>query len=148
MRPGGAPQAHLSCRSKAAVRQGRSSSAWSTSTAVVASSRDGRSATNSAVRAGLFQARNCRGRGRLSGTGRCGGFAAEGGSRPGPHAAATRVLPQAGASAAAPTFYCAVTQGSENTPFAYFIALFSLLLCSLLYQQLKHFHFAAAFCSN
>lgn len=130
MRPGGAPQAHLSCRSKAAVRQGRSSSAWSTSTAVVASSRDGRSATNSAVRAGLFQARNCRGRGRLSGTELCGGFAAEGGSRPGPHAAATGQ----GRLQRPPTFYCAVTQGSENTPFAYFIALF--------------FCFCVHFCTN
>lgn len=61
--------AHLSCRSKAAVRQGRSSSAWSISTAVEASSRAGRSPTNSAVRGGLFQARNWGGgRGRLSGT--------------------------------------------------------------------------------
>lgn len=55
--------AHLSCRSKAAVRQGRSSSAWSISTAVEASSRAGRSPTNSAVRGGLFQARNCGGGG-------------------------------------------------------------------------------------
>lgn len=58
--PGGTPQAYLSCRSKAAVRHGRSNSAWSISTAVLASTSDGRNATNSEVRGGLFQARNCR----------------------------------------------------------------------------------------
>lgn len=70
--------AHLSCRSKAAVRQGRSSSAWSISTAVEASSRAGRSPTNSAVRGGLFQARNCGGE-----AGGSAGPLAGGGHRPG-----------------------------------------------------------------
>ena len=63
---GAAGWAHRSCRSKAAVRLGRSSSRWSISTAVPASTSTGRSATNSEVRAGLLQARNCSGEGRLS----------------------------------------------------------------------------------
>lgn len=58
--------AHRSCSSKAAVRLGRSSSRWSISTAVPVSTSAGRSATNSEVRAGLLQARNCREEGRLS----------------------------------------------------------------------------------
>lgn len=53
---GAAGWAHRSCRSKAAVRLGRSSSRWSISTAVSASTSAGRSATNSDVRAGLLQA--------------------------------------------------------------------------------------------
>lgn len=57
---GAARWAHRSCRSKAAVRLGRSSSRWSISTAVPASTSAGRSATNSEVSAGLLQARNCR----------------------------------------------------------------------------------------
>lgn len=52
-------RAHLSCRSKAAVRHGRSSSACSISAAVLVSTSDGRSAATSAVRGGLFQARSC-----------------------------------------------------------------------------------------
>lgn len=57
----GAEWAHLSCRSRAAVRQGRSSSACSISRAETASTRAGTRTTNSAVRGGLFQARNCGG---------------------------------------------------------------------------------------
>lgn len=57
----GAEWAHLSCRSRAAVRQGRSSSACSISRAEPASTRAGTRTTNSAVRGGLFQARNCGG---------------------------------------------------------------------------------------
>lgn len=64
-RPGGTPGqqrqgAHRSCRSRAAARHGRSSSACSSSTAEPASTSAGISATKSMVRAGLFQARNCR----------------------------------------------------------------------------------------
>lgn len=55
-----AVRAHLRCRSKATVRHGRSSSACSISTAVPASTSAGSSTTNSEVRGGLFQARNCR----------------------------------------------------------------------------------------
>lgn len=60
-RADGAEWAHLSCRSRAAVRQGRSSSACNISRAEPASTRAGRRTTNSAVRGGLFQARNCGG---------------------------------------------------------------------------------------
>jgi len=46
--------------SRAAVKQGRSSSKWKISMAVPASSRNGRRSTNSEIRGGLFHARNCK----------------------------------------------------------------------------------------
>lgn len=51
---------YLSWMSRAAVKQGRSSSKWKISMAVPASSRNGRRSTNSEIRGGLFHARNCK----------------------------------------------------------------------------------------
>lgn len=46
--------------SRAAVKQGRSSSKWKISMVVPGSSRNGRRSTNSEIKGGLFHARNCK----------------------------------------------------------------------------------------
>lgn len=51
---------YLSWMSRAAVKQGRSSSKWKISMVVSGSSRNGRRSTNSEIRGGLFHARNCK----------------------------------------------------------------------------------------